>query len=106
MFLFLGYLIFREYLIPSRCRTFLWKLLNIFLFTCSIVGVISIIISRGHYLIDILLAYYITTRLFWTYHTLCYTNVLRVSQNDSRFLVKKLFECSIQSQEEKFQKEL
>ncbi|RWS27645.1 phosphatidylcholine:ceramide cholinephosphotransferase 1-like protein [Leptotrombidium deliense] len=72
----IAYLILREYLLPSRCRTLLWKLLNVLIFVASISGVIAIIVSRGHYLIDILLAYYVTTRVFWIYHTLAYNHEL------------------------------
>lgn len=36
----------------------------------AIVGVFLVLLAHGHYTIDILVAYYITTRLFWTYHTL------------------------------------
>lgn len=36
----------------------------------AMIGVIMVLVAHGHYTIDILIAYYITTRLFWTYHTL------------------------------------
>lgn len=36
----------------------------------AMVGVFMVLYAHGHYTIDILIAYYITTRLFWTYHTL------------------------------------
>lgn len=36
----------------------------------AMVGVFMVLFAHGHYTIDILIAYYITTRLFWTYHTL------------------------------------
>lgn len=71
----------REYLMPSRCRTISWKLFNILIIATSFTGIISISISRGHYLIDILLAYYVTTRVFWIYHTLANNYSLRVSRS-------------------------
>lgn len=48
------------------------------------VGVIMVLVAHGHYTIDVLIAYYITTRLFWTYHTL--TNnafLIKVSHGSS-----------------------
>ena len=33
-------------------------------------GVLFILLSRGHYTIDILLAYYFSTRIWYTYHTM------------------------------------
>jgi shingomyelin synthase len=32
--------------------------------------VITLLLGRGHYSIDVVIAYWITTRLWWTYHTL------------------------------------
>ncbi|XP_074599874.1 phosphatidylcholine:ceramide cholinephosphotransferase 1-like [Brevipalpus obovatus] len=75
----LGYLVLREYLMPSRCRTIAWKVFHALLFSCCFGGVICVIISRGHYLIDIILAYYVTTMVFWIYHTLAYNHSLMVS---------------------------
>lgn len=76
--LFAGFLVLREYLMPSRCRTIAWKLFHCLLFLSCFGGVICVIISRGHYLIDIILAYYVTTMVFWIYHTLVYNHSLLV----------------------------
>lgn len=43
----------------------------------SILGVIFLLLGRGHYSIDVLIAYFITTRLWWTYHTLAHTAALK-----------------------------
>lgn len=40
------------------------------------VGVCMVLVSHGHYTIDIIVAYYVTTRLFWTYHTLANNSLL------------------------------
>lgn len=36
----------------------------------TVSGIIMLLVSHSHYSIDVLIAYFITTRLFWTYHTL------------------------------------
>lgn len=36
----------------------------------ALIGVIGILIARKHYTLDVVLAYYITTRIYWIYHTL------------------------------------
>lgn len=63
---------------PHRIRTLFWKVFNVALFSSSVLAVFCILISRGHYLIDVILAYYVTTRVFWIYHTLAYNHSLRV----------------------------
>lgn len=35
-----------------------------------------VLLAHGHYTIDVLIAYYVTTRLFWTYHTLANNSLL------------------------------
>lgn len=60
----LCYLFIKEYS-PRR-----WLPLHFLAFAFSSVGVLSLLFSRGHYSIDIIIAYWITTRVFWNYHTL------------------------------------
>ncbi|RWS08552.1 spingomyelin synthetase-like protein, partial [Dinothrombium tinctorium] len=94
------YLILREYWLPSRCRTLFWKLVNFLLLFASVSAIIAIIISRGHYLIDILLAYYVTTRVFWIYHTLAYNHQLMFPSPTNYmsrvwwFILFQYFECA------------
>ena len=38
-----------------------------------------VLVARGHYTVDVLIAYYVTTRLFWIYHTLANSAALKVS---------------------------
>lgn len=68
--LVLVYLTFQEYLMPRR-RTILWKVFQLSQFSMTVISVICIIIARGHYLIDIIVAYYFVTRTFYIYHSLC-----------------------------------
>ncbi|CAG0914322.1 unnamed protein product [Notodromas monacha] len=63
MILVLGALVVKEYT-PRR-----WWLLHWITAVWSFSGVVMILYSRGHYTVDVIIAYYITTRLFWTYHT-------------------------------------
>lgn len=51
----------------------------------AVVGVFLVLLAHGHYTIDIIVAYYITTRLFWTYHTL----------TNNAFLIKVTFILAI-----------
>ena len=48
-------------------------------FLTSLCGVVFLLLARGHYTIDVILAYYVTTRLWWSYHTLAHNNTLRTS---------------------------
>lgn len=59
------YMVIREYT-PRRCYLLHW----LFWLT-SMLGVVMVLISRGHYTVDALIAYYVTTRVFWMYHTMC-----------------------------------
>ena len=43
----------------------------------SLCGVIFLLIARGHYTIDVILAYFVTTRIWWIYHSLAHNTSLR-----------------------------
>lgn len=47
----------------------------------AVVGVIMVLLAHGHYTVDIIVAYFITTRLFWLYHTLANNASLKVSKD-------------------------
>ncbi|VDK76663.1 unnamed protein product [Onchocerca ochengi] len=55
-----------------------WKPLHFFSIMVSTAGVILLLISRAHYTIDVIISYWVTTRIFWTYHTLAAIPSLRV----------------------------
>lgn len=45
----------------------------------AFIGVIMLQLSHGHYTVDVVIAYYITTRMFWIYHALANNSSLKVS---------------------------
>ncbi|XP_064173810.1 phosphatidylcholine:ceramide cholinephosphotransferase 1-like [Anguilla rostrata] len=67
----LTYLFIKEYS-PKRFWLYHW-----FCWTLSAVGIFCILLAHDHYTVDVVVAYYITTRLFWWYHTLANQQVLK-----------------------------
>lgn len=60
----MAYLLVKEYS-PRRYVIIHWL---VWLTSC--VGVFMVLLSRGHYTVDVVVAYYVTTRIFWIYHTM------------------------------------
>lgn len=72
------YLFLREYLMPKiTSRSILWASFHAILLASSLLGVIFILVARGHYLIDVLIAYFITTTTFYVYHAIISNKSLR-----------------------------
>lgn len=46
-------------------------------FIVALCGVVFLLLGRGHYTIDVLLAYYVSTRLWWIYHTMAHNHNLK-----------------------------
>ncbi|XP_076766404.1 phosphatidylcholine:ceramide cholinephosphotransferase 2 isoform X3 [Xylocopa sonorina] len=69
--LVLSYLIIKEYS-PRRCKPIHWLAGIIVL-----VGVTMVLVAHGHYTVDVLIAYYVTTRLWYIYHTLANNSHLK-----------------------------
>ena len=59
---------------PKRCLPLHW-----FTAVMAFIGVIMVLVAHGHYTVDVLIAYYVTTRLWYIYHTLANNNYLKVS---------------------------
>lgn len=56
----------------------------------ALVGVSMVLLAHGHYTIDVLIAYYVTTRMFWTYHTLANNSFLiKPANNNNNYLGKE-----------------
>ncbi|XP_050687135.1 phosphatidylcholine:ceramide cholinephosphotransferase 2-like isoform X2 [Eriocheir sinensis] len=77
--LVLAYLVVREYT-PRR-----WWLLHWCFALLAVTGVVMVLIARGHYTVDCIIAYYITTRIFYIYHTLANNANLKESGPNNFF---------------------
>ncbi|XP_050679826.1 phosphatidylcholine:ceramide cholinephosphotransferase 2-like isoform X1 [Leptidea sinapis] len=67
MILVLSYLIVAEYS-PKKLWPMHWAMWG-----SALLGVTFVLVAHGHYTVDVVIAYYITTRLFWTFHSLLVT---------------------------------
>ncbi|XP_038841751.1 phosphatidylcholine:ceramide cholinephosphotransferase 2-like isoform X1 [Salvelinus namaycush] len=72
----LAYLFIQEYS-PKKMWWYVWLC-----WLLSAVGVVCILIGHEHYSIDVVFAYFITSRLFWWYHTMANTQALRGASNN------------------------
>lgn len=75
----LTYLFIKEYS-PWRYWWYHW-----FCWMLSAVGVFCILLAHDHYTVDVVVAYYITTRLFWWYHTLANQHSLKEASQSNPF---------------------
>ncbi|XP_037968125.2 phosphatidylcholine:ceramide cholinephosphotransferase 1 isoform X1 [Plutella xylostella] len=64
MVLVLSYLVVAEYS-PRRLWPLHWALA-----AAAAAGVALVLLAHGHYTVDVVVAYYVTTRLFWSVHAL------------------------------------
>ncbi|XP_063823108.1 phosphatidylcholine:ceramide cholinephosphotransferase 2-like isoform X2 [Ostrinia nubilalis] len=67
MVLVLSYLIVAEYS-PRKLWPVHWAMWG-----SALLGVGFVLLAHGHYTVDVVIAYYVTTRLFWTFHSLLVT---------------------------------
>ncbi|XP_068597177.1 phosphatidylcholine:ceramide cholinephosphotransferase 1 [Brachionichthys hirsutus] len=51
----------------------------------SAVGVFCILLAHDHYTVDVVVAYFITTRLFWWYHTMANQQLLKETSQSNPF---------------------
>lgn len=63
--------------LPDSPKNFV--LLHWAAFVNAVVGVAMVLLAHGHYTIDVVIAYYVTTRLFWVYHTMSNNVTLKQS---------------------------
>ncbi|XP_075948111.1 phosphatidylcholine:ceramide cholinephosphotransferase 2 [Anarhichas minor] len=72
----LTYLFIKEY----SPRSFWWY--HLICWLLSAVGVVCILVAHEHYSVDVVVAYFITSRLFWWYHTMANLQTLKCSPNN------------------------
>lgn len=65
-------------------RSIFWASFHAILLASSLSGVIFILIARGHYLIDVLIAYFITTSIFYIYHTIVNNKSMRYANQKNQ----------------------
>lgn len=97
MTLIMVYLVVKAYS-PKR-----WFLLHYATFCLSFAGILFLVLARGHYSIDVVVAYWITTRLWYIYHTMTNNGALLKDSRNSRNYFRKMwwwymfyyFECNV-----------
>ncbi|KAL4641003.1 phosphatidylcholine:ceramide cholinephosphotransferase 1-like [Arapaima gigas] len=73
----LSYLFIKEYS-PKR---YIWY--PRICWMLSAMGIFCILLAHDHYTVDVVVAYYVTTRLFWWYHTMANHEVLKQATPDN-----------------------
>ncbi|XP_052396120.1 phosphatidylcholine:ceramide cholinephosphotransferase 2 isoform X2 [Carassius gibelio] len=63
-------------------RSLLWRCYHLICWFLSAMGVIFILIAHEHYSLDVVVAYFITSRLFYWYHTMANNRTLRGSTHN------------------------
>uniref|UniRef100_A0A673GPY9 Phosphatidylcholine:ceramide cholinephosphotransferase 2-like n=1 Tax=Sinocyclocheilus rhinocerous TaxID=307959 RepID=A0A673GPY9_9TELE len=56
-------------------RSLLWRCYHVICWLLSAVGVVCILMAHEHYSVDVVVAYFITSRLFYWYHTIANNQV-------------------------------
>lgn len=69
----IGYCFLSYYLMPAEVKatSLWWWAVDGLLYGASILAVLLMLIARSHYLVDIIFGYYVSTRVFYIYHTIC-----------------------------------
>ena len=58
-----------------------WIALHYTVFCTSALGIIFLLLERGHYSVDCIVAYWITTRVWWMFHTMANTESIKAELN-------------------------
>lgn len=65
-----------------------WFILRWISLATTVGGVITLLFARGHYSVDVIIAYWITTRLWWIYHTMADNQHVVHAENTTNRLTK------------------
>ncbi|KTG43141.1 hypothetical protein cypCar_00034727 [Cyprinus carpio] len=63
-------------------RSLMWRCYLVICWLLSAVGVVCILVAHEHYSVDVVVAYFITSRLFYWYHTMANNQALRGSPHN------------------------
>ena len=74
-----------------------WKFLHMFSWSLNLIGMFFILTARGHYTIDVIIAFIITTQLFKNYHAVVDVRPLTLKERRSSFLCYALM-CFFESE--------
>uniref|UniRef100_A0A0K0FQE3 PAP2_C domain-containing protein n=1 Tax=Strongyloides venezuelensis TaxID=75913 RepID=A0A0K0FQE3_STRVS len=74
-----------------------WKYVHFVTWPITFIALLFLLISRGHYTIDVAISYWLTTRIFWEYHTFAANPYLRDDVSRDNHLRKYgwLFICRV-----------
>ncbi len=69
----LSYCFLSYYLMPAEVKatSLWWWAADGLLYFASLLAVLLMLVGRSHYLVDIIFGYYVSTRVFYIYHTIC-----------------------------------
>lgn len=93
--LVMSYLMISEYS-PRRVRWLHWAT-----WAMSLTGVLMVLLSHSHYTVDVIIGYFVTTRLFWMYHTCANNQFLKKSirynylTREWWYFLFQYFECNV-----------
>lgn len=83
-----------EYLFTNRAllkksETYFWFTVKWTYWLLVLIGLLCILIARGHYMVDIVLAYFITSHIFYLYHGLCSFELN--NKNQTKYALQRLW---------------
>ncbi|KAH9394604.1 sphingomyelin synthase [Tyrophagus putrescentiae] len=93
--LVITYLFLSEYWLNSRLRRLHWRLVKYSYLMLVCVAIVCILVARGHYSVDIVIAYILASRVFFIYH--CASDSAQKNTDISRgteYVVENVFDVA------------